>query len=180
MFNQRKLMVNNKWCNITLRVILHFLFNYILFIGNKIKYLERLIMQKIDSIEGLKKEYIKRSLNKFDWKSVSRYDRLTEDFMREFKSNIDWVIVSASQSMSESFIREFQDKIDWLLISFYQKLSEEFIEEFKDKVVWLNIMNGHRLSNNLRDKCKDIIDKEFEILKKEMIEGKRVVMLNVQ
>ena len=84
-----------------------------------------------------------KSLDKVDWRMVSKNHKLSEDFIREFQDKVAWTSISRKQKLSESFIREFENKVAWEYILKHQKVSEDFIREFKylTKHTYLNYID---------------------------------------
>ena len=101
------------------------------------------------------------SLNKVDWRMVSKKQNLSEDFIREFADKVSWSNISYRQKLSEDFIREFKDKVSWSIISYYQKLSEDFIKEFQDKVDWDFISGHQKLSEDFIREFQDMVNWDY-------------------
>ena len=94
----------------------------------------------------------------YNWKSLSRHERLTEDFIREFKDKVDWDLIGQYQHLSEDFIWEFKDKVNWAAISERQRLSEKFIGDFADEVFWYCISKSQQLSEDFIREFTDKVD----------------------
>ena len=123
---------------------------------------KKLFKVKYMQTEKEKLDYINKecdtnytSLDRVDWRMVSKKQNLSEDFIREFADKVSWSIISYSQKLSEDFIREFADKVSWSIISYYQKLSEDFIREFQDDVAWYFISKYQKISEDFIREFQD-------------------------
>ena len=112
-----------------------------------------IMSKKTKTVKQIEDELKKKfgPMKTWDWKYISRYQRLSEPFIEKHADKVDWYLISKYHRLSEPFIEKHADDVDWEDISIYQRLSEPFIEKHR-KRLFIGVQRRKHKAKTLR--CK--------------------------
>lgn len=90
--------------------------------------------------EYASEEFLRKHIDRIDWKSINERWELSNEFYNDFKEIIKWYDECTYEVLSIEEFREFADKINWDIASsaliYNEIFTKNFIREFADKIVW--------------------------------------------